>query len=407
MVAELAPELAEAPVEVEAEPLLPGVIDDAALAAGSSAVLAHALSQLQLIASLTVDATSQAMTVMENKGEEVSRVIEAQRGLEERFAALMAARASLHGMPNKNKLKENQDELQVVASDLRRTTQLLCRNLKVNPNVEDNLLKVQSERLTLQSLLATTCAEVAKGGYVSAEQMVQEELQTQRTREKMLQREQATTIAVRELKQLLKDEKEEAEKAVTEKKKELLALKEDLKLTKSHLGSELLFKEKEFGATADCRGRVFGQTLGGLQKQKEELLLQLQLERQAHSSSATFLGAKQKEMQEEVLRWMHRHETDTHDKDKELERLKLDHQRDLVRLKELEEKYQQELADREVRLAEERRQAELKLQQQADDEVRSRAAIRIQSLYRGWKTRFPEGSGKKGKKGKGKGKKKK
>ena len=55
-------------------------------------------------------------------------------------------------------------------------------------------------------------------------------------------------------------------------------------------------------------------------------------------------------------------------------------------------------------MAEERRQAELAFAKVAEDEMRTRAAKKIQFLYRGWKARGG-GGGKGGKKGKGKKKK--
>lgn len=90
-------------------------------------------------------------------------------------------------------------------------------------------------------------------------------------------------------------------------------------------------------------------------------------------------------------------------KEKELLELKANYQRDLARLKEMEEAYQQEMYEKDLRLAEERRQAELAFAKVAEDEMRTRAAKKIQFLYRGWKARG--GVAKGGKKAKGKKKK--
>jgi len=65
--------------------------------------------------------------------------------------------------------------------------------------------------------------------------------------------------------------------------------------------------------------------------------------------------------------------------------------------------------ERDLRLAEERRRAELAFAMEAEGEKRGRAARKIQSLYRNWKARGGKslgGGGKKAKGGKGKGKKK-
>lgn len=45
---------------------------------------------------------------------------------------------------------------------LRDSTRKLCRNLKDNPDIGGNLLKIQRERADLIDLLNTTCNEIAK-----------------------------------------------------------------------------------------------------------------------------------------------------------------------------------------------------------------------------------------------------
>ena len=50
-----------------------------------------------------------------------------------------------HSLANKFKYKENQREIQEVSRQLRESTKNLCRNLKDNPNISGNLLKIQHE----------------------------------------------------------------------------------------------------------------------------------------------------------------------------------------------------------------------------------------------------------------------
>ena len=105
------------------------------------------------------------------------------------------------------------------------------------------------------------------------------------------------------------------------------------------------------------------------------------------------------------MRWASRYDTDTVRKDKETQQLKVDHQLDLARMKDMEGKFQEEMAQKEVRDAEEKRAKLMERLNMEQGERRNRAASKIQALYRGWKARG--GKGKKGKKKKGKGKKKK
>lgn len=51
-------------------------------------------------------------------------------------------RSQLKNVTNKIKFKEIQTELEEVATGLRYATKVLCRNLKENPDVAQNLQKV-------------------------------------------------------------------------------------------------------------------------------------------------------------------------------------------------------------------------------------------------------------------------
>lgn len=55
-----------------------------------------------------------------------------------------------------------QAEILEVSRALRESTKNLCRNLKDNPNVSGNLLKIQRERTELIDLLNTSCRQVAE-----------------------------------------------------------------------------------------------------------------------------------------------------------------------------------------------------------------------------------------------------
>lgn len=68
-------------------------------------------------------------------------------------------------MANKVKYKEIQLEIQTLSHALRESTKNLCRNLKDNPNIGENLLKIQREREHLQDLLAKTVQELRTGTF--------------------------------------------------------------------------------------------------------------------------------------------------------------------------------------------------------------------------------------------------
>jgi homoserine dehydrogenase len=109
---------------------------------------------------MVVDPAVQAQALTQSVGEEVTRMIVEQKELEQRFEQLISAQHVLRTMPNKSKLRQNQQEVAEVAEKLRQSTKQLCRNLKDNPNVTENMAKVAAERVQLQALLSKCLNEL-------------------------------------------------------------------------------------------------------------------------------------------------------------------------------------------------------------------------------------------------------
>lgn len=176
------------------------------------AVLKSTLEKLALVGVITVDPKVQAQELTQSVGEEITKMIAQQKDLEKRFENLVSVQHILRTLPNKSKLRENQvcssiqpgacvkltpagtwvvaatnchtthmgacrsaahalvhapltnpseqAELQQVAEALRQSTKQLCRNLKDNPNVAENMAKVAAERQALQLLINNTLNEL-------------------------------------------------------------------------------------------------------------------------------------------------------------------------------------------------------------------------------------------------------
>ena len=108
-----------------------------------------------------------------------------------------------------------QAELQQVAESLRQSTKQLCRNLKDNPNVTENMSKVASERQGLQLLLSNALSDLdvfKKIQPLIESVMAQEAAEVQM--KKTIEHERTTTAAVRQLRNDLRDEKMDHEEKV-------------------------------------------------------------------------------------------------------------------------------------------------------------------------------------------------
>ena len=81
--------------------------------------------------SITPDVMAHRDELSQIVGDEITRIIQEQRGLETRYEHLIAQRTSLKALSNKSKFNENQEQVKEVARALRESTKELCRNLKV------------------------------------------------------------------------------------------------------------------------------------------------------------------------------------------------------------------------------------------------------------------------------------
>ena len=100
-------------------------------AARISAIVEEALEKLSFLASITPDVMAHRDELSQIVGDEITRIIQEQRGLETRYEHLIAQRTSLKALSNKTKFQENQEQVKEVAKALRESTKELCRNLKV------------------------------------------------------------------------------------------------------------------------------------------------------------------------------------------------------------------------------------------------------------------------------------
>ena len=197
-------------------------------------ILEEALEKLSFLGSITPDVLQHRDELSQFVGAEISRIIQEQRQLEKRYEELIAKRGTLKGLANKTKYKENQNEIQAVSLALRESTRNLCRNLKDNPNISGNLLKIQKERQELAELLTKTVADLRERG--TFEQLARNVADALHRRDKvkeLVANESALDEEVAGLDEALAREKSEFEKQKEEQTKEIDRLKAKLADMKS------------------------------------------------------------------------------------------------------------------------------------------------------------------------------
>ena len=100
----------------------------------------------------------------EMMSEEITKVMDEQREMEQKYAHLVTERGELKGISNKHKLYETKQQILVsianplhysnyfaqnVAKDLKESTRKLCRQLQDNPDVEGNYRQIKNHKKEL------------------------------------------------------------------------------------------------------------------------------------------------------------------------------------------------------------------------------------------------------------------
>jgi len=377
-----------------------------------SAVVEEALEKLSFLASITPDVMAHRDELSQIVGDEITRIIQEQRSLETRYEELIMQRTSLKALSNKAKYKENQEQIKEVARALRESTVELCRNLKGNPNIAENLSKIQTERSNLQNLLSKTLRELRENSFSTLTATVEEEkARTDMIRE-VIAKEKEVSSAVKKLLADLTNERQQHEAEVEERNEIISKLKEELQDVRTKSSIETKYMQKEARAHGQSLNRIYNHQSTELEQQIRKVRKQLEVEVRANRESEEFLRRKQGILSQEWQTWMQKYDQDIEEQDKVLESLKASRAEDLVKLSDYSERYNKEMEDKAKREEEARMRAEMEKLRRAEEERNLWAATRVQALWRGFLSRkAAAGGGKKGKKGKkgkgGKGKKKK
>ncbi len=372
------------------------------------AVLEDTLVKLGFLASIQPDVLAHRDELASLVGDEISHVIEDQRKLEAKYEELIALRSTLKGLVNKTRYKQNQLEIQEVSRALRESTKSLCRNLKDSPSITSNLLRIQDQRGELESLISKACSELReRRTFNTLVSYVEETRREQGRLQQVIEKEKATAAAVRELEAELDEEKKAHCKEETERTAAIAQLKEELQTIRSSLTFKTQYARRE--AVAKISSTAFEYDAGEreLANKIESLRRIKAMEEEVHQSTVEFLTRKQEKLLEQAAEWSDRYASDMQELDSQLSELQEVRERDLARLRELEARWDAQVAADLAKQEEQRRKQDLEQLKKKELERQAIASKVIQRRYRKYRAGKPADKGKKAKGGKGsKGKKK-
>merc|ERR1712078_37721 len=219
----------------------------------------------------------------------------------------------LTGLSNKTKLKEVQAEILEVSHKLRESNKSLCRNLKENPNVQENLQKMQDERKRVQQWLEDLRTELDECSFQLLMTKVEEERKDQELLHEVKKKEREATGTVRSLETDLQKEYSEHEKESKQGTDEIKKLKEELQELKTRSAIETSFLEKKLRAKENATLRIFAQKEKALEEEHDHLKRMIHLEESVHDKIDDFMTRRLEDLGVQTEQWKERAEKEIQD----------------------------------------------------------------------------------------------
>ena len=331
-------------------------------------------------------------------GDEISRIISEQRQLEQKYADLVKTRSSLTGISNKQKFEDIKLQIKEVANSLRENTKHLCRVLKDNPNVQDNLIKIEKDRQQLYQALNSLKNDLLTLNYHTFAYNITEQLQFQDLLHKKRQLEKETSSNVKTLAEDYKKEYQEYLTETKEAQQEILRLREEVAQQKVTHAFRFKYQEKDLdaGYASEQRNRKEKET--ELANDISELEKAIETEKLVNKRIEVFMTQGRDKILKDNEEWKQKTEKDRKEllfkidnvsKKKESAKLKLEgftSEQDSEKKRNVER--EKDEREREARLKQERE----------DNERKTQACEMIAREYLKYKELTVKTKGKKGKK---------
>merc|ERR1711972_56643 len=216
---------------------------------------------------------------------------------------LIAARGQLKGLSNKAKYLETQHLIQDVAHKLKDSNKSLCRNLKENPNVQGNLVKMQAERAQVQEWLEETKSDLMEMSFANLVTKVDIERKDQERLSEVKKKEREASQTVKQLEIEHQRELADNEKETKLANQEIKELKEELQKNKTISDIEFKFEEKKLRAREQALLRVHQQIEKQLMEELEQLEASEEMEQAVHERAHNFLEEKLAELLKQKDMW--------------------------------------------------------------------------------------------------------
>jgi IQ domain-containing protein G len=376
------------------------------------AILEDSTEKLNFLDRITPDVLQHRDELSKFIGDEIARTMNEQKYLEKRYEELIEHRSSMKGMVNKTKYKEVQEEIQDVSRALRESTNNLVRNLKENPNVSGNLIKVQRDRVELNDLLLRCIQELRdRGTFYTITSKVDEENNSRQKFQLLKLREKELRETVFKLEKQLNEEQTLFHRTVNDQKLAINRLKDELSLVKGSTLIDSKFKRKESLAYVSAIWRECKLKERVLEDRVKELEDRLHTESVVHNDTKEFLIRKHQNINDDLAKWEEKYDENVAEMDQKIGEITDRRKALLDKLCVLQARKQTEIETEMKEKAQREHEMKVKKMKDAEQKKRNYAAKVLQQGLRSYIKRCREleaikGDGKKKKAAGKKGKKK-
>ena len=373
-----------------------------------SSVLEDCVDQLTILGKIMPSSLEGRPDAEQIVDTEIAEILAGQKQLEIKFDSLMNKREAMKVSKSlQSRTQENDKRILDAASNLRDGALGVSRSFKHNPLGSDNLAKIQADRKFLQDVIQETLAEV---NTVQTYQALTDAVNRERQKKDQLQRtilkEEESRKAVKTLQRQLVEVRKQKEQEIQQRNEMIAHLKDQLQEMKAKASMEGKYIRKDAEVRVSVTQKKCQQTEASLRQGLEELRYKIGEESRVNGEIESYLRTHHQALEEKVEYWMEKYDRDVEAKQHELDVLKASKANDLSKLQELTQKY----SEYEKVVIEDRIEKEKIRRQAEQEEEELKAAINIQSWWRGMMVRKQLGpyslkKKKKGKKGKKSGKK--
>merc|ERR1712100_36532 len=345
-------------------------------------VLEDALSKLDLLENMqSLQDNSSTDELSQRIGDEISAVIQDQKDLQRQYGELVDKRSTLTGYANAKKLQTTEAQIQEVGESLNAASNTLSRTLISNPNIAENLNKIQKERRQCHTIFTITIAELRSGKSETLEHTVEQDKKDRDEFAQLKADEKESRETLQKLKNDLENERRMHQEDVNSRNAEIMKLKVELHDLKNRSTMEKTYLTKEATAHIHSSERRFQQTEHKYREQIGLMEKKVAREKAAYDANRAFLEKRTNELADMGDEWQEHYEDTREKKESDFDKLTKDEEQTCNELEDTVGRFNTENAIKKALIAEDERKEENRIRKEKERELKEAAALKVQAAW--------------------------